>query len=127
VAVADADQLPLFEDQKVQGSQVRIIKAGDGLSDALDVKPVAMHIGEVTDYVIRTICRQVNHRERSKNDRSLRRVHTVEVVAITEVDSAVADEIIKESAEALEKAKAERDGQLMLEQEQAAEAKEAGD
>jgi len=36
VAVADADQLPLFEDQKVQGSQVRIIKAGDGLSDALD-------------------------------------------------------------------------------------------
>jgi hypothetical protein len=125
VLVADADQLPLFEDQKVHGSQVRIIKAGDGLSEALDIKPAAMHIGQVTDYVIRTVVRQVNHKENKSG--ALHRVHTVEVVAITEVDHTVADEIIRESAEALEKARAERAGQQSMLDEQAAEAKEAGD
>lgn len=124
--MAEQPTLPSFEDLKVNGSRVRITKAGDGLSDALDVRPVAMHIGEVTHYVVRTVVRQVNHREDPRTNAILR-IHTVEVLAISEIDSDIADKAIKLNAEQVERLRAEQAGQQMMEIEAAAEAKEADD
>jgi hypothetical protein len=121
----DPDALPLFEKMPVHGSTVKITKAGDGLSAALDVQPVAMHIGDTAYYVLRTVVRQVTHKE--TNDARILRQHTVEVVAISEIDAELADKTLRIAAEELQRARAEKDGQLMMEAEDEAKAKEATD
>lgn len=124
-AIATRPSLPTFEGQDVADAAVKITNAGDGLSEALRVQPKALHMDDVVYYVLRGTVTQVNHR--SDKDGDLTRVHTVKADAITEVDEDTATKMLAASADALAKARAELDGQLMLDEENAAAEREAAD
>lgn len=119
------EPLPTFEDEAVDQVQVKITKAGDGLSDALEISPKVYHLGDDFACILRGTVSQVNHKQGSKE--TVVRIHTVTTTGITEVEIDMAKRILEAAAENLEKAKAERDGQLMLDAEQAAEEREKAD
>lgn len=120
--------LPEFEGQEVKYAQVRITNAGDGLSEALEINPVALHYDEEVFYVLRGKVSQVNHRAKGSDaDGPLIRVHTVKASQITEVSGDIAKKMLAEAAEQLQKAKADASGQLLLDAENDALAKEAND
>jgi hypothetical protein len=117
-------QLPAFEGESVSGAKVKIVGAGDGLSEALKVTPEALHIDDEVFYVLRGTVTQISHV--SKDD-EVTRVHTVKAGAITKVDADLATRMLADAADALERAKAEAQGQLLLDAENDALAKEADD
>lgn len=87
--------LPEFEGMTVSKCSVRITKAGDGLSEALDLEPKAMHAGDEAFYVIKVQFTSVNHKADKKSG-TLVRVHTAEVEDIVEIDAATAVQMIDE-------------------------------
>jgi hypothetical protein len=94
--------LPKFEGKEVTGAQVRITGAGDSLSEALEVEPVALHYGQEVTYVIKTKVEQVNHRPLdAKHLDIMVRQHTCKVQEITEIDGDVAEEFLSEARAAL--------------------------
>jgi hypothetical protein len=95
------------------------------LSEALGIEPKALGIDDSVYYVLRGEVTQVNHR--IDKDANVTRVHTVKATRITEVDRDTAETMLQAAADQLERAKAERDGQLMLEAEAAAEQRERAD
>lgn len=116
------EPLPTFEDEQVQSVQVRITNAGDGLSEALKISPKVFHLGDEFSCVLRGTVSQINHKQ--GDDEVIVRVHTVKASAITEVDADMAKRILTAAADNLARAKAERDGQLMLEADEDLEARE---
>jgi hypothetical protein len=109
--------LPPFESNNVANAKVRITRAGDGLSEALKVEPRAIQLGESVYYVLSGECVQVNHVEK---DEVLTRVHTIAAERITEIDGETAMKMLTTAAEELERKKATMDGQMALDDEQAA-------
>lgn len=107
------EPLPTFEDEQVQQVQVRITNAGDGLSEALKIDPKILHLGDEFFCVLRGEVTQINHKQ-DDND-IVTRVHTVKASAITEVDGEMAKRILTAAADNLARAKAAREGQMMLE------------
>lgn len=104
-------KLPDFEGETVHSARVKITNAGDGLSEALKVAPVALAHGETVYYVLRGTVTQINHTARSEDD-PLIRVHTVKADAITPVDPELADKLLAEAAAEIARAKAAADGQM---------------
>lgn len=98
-------ELPRFEGLPVSQAAVRITRAGDGLSEALKIAPKALELGDEVYYVLRGVVRQINHKEKDEGDPIIR-VHTVEAVAITEVDPELAERLLDAAATELAKAKA---------------------
>lgn len=105
--------IPLFEGHEVGKSAIRITNAGDGLSDALEMDPKALDLGDVQFYVLSGVVTQVNHVQKD-TDGPLVRLHTIKASQITEVDPDTATAILDAAAAALAAAKAERDGQPPL-------------
>lgn len=124
---ATAEKLPEFEGELVHQAEVRITNAGDGLSEALKIAPETLHIGDQVHYVLEGVVTQVNHRTKGNDDDIIIRVHTIKAGAITKVDAKVAEKILSQARDELEKAKAEAQGQLMMDAENEAAAKEARD
>lgn len=125
-------ELPPFEDTPVQLSSIRIMKAGDGLSKALEFEPVALHLGDEVHFVLRGVVAQVNHKPKEAGDSELVRLHTIDTAAITMVDRSQVAAMLDEAAERVrvqeEAAEAEREQRLLEEEEAArlAEEREAG-
>lgn len=117
--------LPAFEGEEVAKAAVRIVNAGDGLSEALKIAPKALNMHDEVFYVLRGQVSQVNHK--TDKDELLTRLHTVTAAEITEIDASVAKEMLQAAALEIEKAKADADGQLALDAENEAAAKEAND
>lgn len=117
--------LPDFEGTEVTRAAVKITNAGDGLSDALAVQPKALHLDDEIFYVLRGTCTKVGH-EPDKHD-LLVRVHTIKAGAITEVDREVAEKMLQAAAEELQRRKDEVEGQLRMDEEAAAQEREAED
>jgi len=107
--------LPSFEGMQVAVSLVRLTKAGDGLSEALKVEPVALEIGDEVHYVVRAVCTGVNHKQDLKTG-TLARIHTVEVQlgGIAGIDADIADKALAAAADRIEAAKASMAGQTSL-------------
>lgn len=85
---APLDALPPFEGVPVIYSSVAIAKAGDGLSDALKVDPIALHHGEEVWFVLRGHVAQVNHVPIKSDDSSrLVRKHRIDAEAIAIINS----------------------------------------
>jgi hypothetical protein len=121
----DKNQLPLFERNQVHRATVRIVKAGDGLSEALTIDPVALQLDEEVFYVLRGKVSQINH-ARSR-DGIVTRVHTVDAAAITECDGELAGKLLQAAAEEITRRKDEAAGQLRLDEERAAAEREQAD
>jgi hypothetical protein len=117
--------LPQFEGEDVAKAAVRITNAGDGLSEALKVQPKALNMHDEVFYVLRGEVSQVNHK--TDKDDLLTRLHTVKASEITEIDADTAQKMLQAAAEDLERRKNEIDGQLRLDEEAAAEQREADD
>jgi hypothetical protein len=94
--------LPKFEGKQVIAARVKIAKAGDGLSDALDIEPVALRNGDVVYYVLRGVVSQVNHRPASADLASmLVRQHTIDCTGITTIEPEVAEQMIADAEAAI--------------------------
>lgn len=123
--------LPDFEGQGVDRSAIRITKAGDGLSAALEFQPVALHLGQRVYFVLAGEVAQINHKPDSKDD-VLVRLHTIEVVDITMVEADAVASMLDEAAERVRAWQAEQEAErerILAEEEQAArlaEEREAG-
>lgn len=115
--------LPKFEGKPVTEATIRITKAGDGLSAALDLEPVALHQGDVVYYVIRGVVEQVNHRPTKAGAKSLARQHTIAVSGITTLPKDVAEPMIAEAEERIQEmlAEAEREEERKREAEKGVE------
>jgi hypothetical protein len=105
--------LPEFEGQTVHKASLRITGAGDGLSEALDLEPQALELGDEVCFVVKGHISQVNHRE--GKDNAIVRLHTMAVSSTAPIDQATADKVISEDAERLAKLRDERDGQTRIE------------
>lgn len=110
-----------FDGKQVVGSEVRITKAGDGLSDALELNPKEYPHGSRVRVVLEGVVSQVNYRPPKKGDvdNTLVRVHTITTEAIAEaLDASVsvsavlehAGDVAREAAEARKKAELEASG-----------------
>lgn len=117
--------LPEFEGADVAKAAVKITNAGDGLSEALKVDPIALHMDDVVYYVLRGTVTQINHKADSEGE--LTRVHTVKADQISPIDADSAKRFLAAYAEETERKKAELEGQMMLDAELAAVERERRD
>ena len=83
-----------FDDHPVTECAMRIVGAGTGLSESLDVAPVELHHDEVVCVVLRCLVTKVSY-ERIKDLDELRRVHTVRATFGSIIDQATAEKILK--------------------------------
>lgn len=124
-AVMRTDELPEFEGQEVEASQIRITNAGDGLSEALKIAPRALHHGDDVAILIRGKVTQINHKTAGKGeDEHLIRVHTISATAATELEMDHATKILTAAADNLARRKAEIEGQQQLAYDDATEGQE---
>jgi hypothetical protein len=119
------DSLHEFEGNEVHRATVAIRKAGDGLSEGLAIDPDEIKQGEVRYYVIRAKCRAVNFKTDDKNITT--REHVMNAERISPIEADAAEDFLQEYAKEVERRKAEIDGQLMLDDERAAEERERAD
>lgn len=105
--------LPEFEGSDVFAASMKITKAGDGLSDALEVAPVALHVGDEVFFVLKGVVDQVNHRPLKKTE-GLQRVHTISTVDITQVDESAVSKMLQEAGERVRREKDRAAGVLTL-------------
>lgn len=102
----------LFEGEQVQLFAAKITKAGDGLSDSLTLGKVAYHNGDEVAFILRAKTVAVTFKT-DKNGITTR-LHTFATLGITDVDLELAERLIAEDAEKVEKAKADAAGQGRL-------------
>lgn len=102
--------LPDFEGSAVRRSTVKITKAGDGLSEALKIAPMAYHHGDEVFFVLRGLVTQVNHVPVSPADSDLVRVHTLVTQEITEVAADDVEVFLANANERLRLAREEEAG-----------------
>lgn len=107
-------KLPMFEGSDVTEASLRITRAGDGLSDALDLEPEALHHGERVYYVLEGLVSQVNHVPVKAGSTKLRRVHTVVAQRIAPLAQHQADPYLNAEQERIAKLRQEMEGELTL-------------
>ena len=111
--------LPEFEDMDVDRAAVKIMKAGDGLSEALRIRPRAFHLGEEVFCALRGVVTSISHVEKGGE---ITRVHVVTTQQIELVDHADLDDMLAAAAERRERARASIVGQTVLGDDDQAEA-----
>lgn len=120
-----ADKLPEFEGTPVHKAAVKFSGAGTGLSEGLSVQPVALHHGQRSFFVIETECVNVAHP--ADKDGYLTRLHHLRTEHMAPINEDLARKVISEYAQQIETAKAASDGQMRLDDENAAAEREARD
>lgn len=80
--------LNTFEGRDVAQATMRIVGAGDGLSNPLGIQPVEYHVGDTVRLVVEGHVSRVAH-DPIKDTDLLQRVHTVkaDLVVIVDVDT----------------------------------------
>lgn len=112
-----------FEGQEVHRATVKIVGAGDGLSDALKIDPEEIHKDEDRYFVIRARCSSVSFPTDAKGLTS--RAHTMSTTEITMVEESIAKKFLQAAADNLARAKAEMEGQMQLDADEDLEGQEA--
>lgn len=96
--------LPDAEGHEVAHASMKITRAGDGLSEALQLAPVALHFDEEVFIVLRGVVADVQHPKlKSTDENEQRRVrrHIVETKEITIVDADDVQGALNQAAERL--------------------------
>lgn len=122
---ATTSKLPDFGGHAVTRAAVKISGSGTGLSDGLSVSPIAYDLGEEGYFVIRIAVAGVEHKR--DKDENLVREHKFHIEDMAPLSDELARGALQTYAQQIEEAKAQMDGQLMLEAEQAAEERERAD
>ena len=116
------DKLPEFEGQQPAYATVKINGNATGFSEGLKLDPVAFHLGQVVDFVVRAEVRGIDH-PLDKDDVMFRRAD-LRITDMAFVDKEVSDRALQQQAKRVEDLKAAIDGQLRLDEEAEAEARE---
>lgn len=108
--------LPKFEGKQVIAARMAIVGAGDGLSAALDLEPIALKIGQRVRLVLEGEVRDVDHTPIKKGENSvLARKHVVSTESIMlvteEEDDASIVVMLAANADRLQRAKDSMEGQ----------------
>lgn len=109
---ADAPARTTFEGDLVLRSTVKITKAGDGLSDALKVDPIAMHRGDDVYFVLHGNVRHVAFPPEKKDSNEVVRQHVIDTVDIALVDEAAVDALLKANRDRVQRGLDSMKGQL---------------
>lgn len=120
-----AAKLHSFEGRDIDRTAIKIVGAGDGLSEALAIAPDEIELDDERYYVLRGACSRVSM-ETDKHGATIR-VHTIKTQGISSIEPELAEKVLQDNADKLTRAKAEMDGQLALDAENEALAKEALD
>jgi hypothetical protein len=96
--------LTAYEGADVVQSTIRITRAGDGLSDGLNIDPVEYHLGDKVHVVLECVVTRVAH-EPVKDTDVLKRVHTLAAEMGTIVGHEVVDAVLDEQRVKIEKAR----------------------
>lgn len=120
-----AVKLHQFEGRDVQRTTVRVTGAGDGLSDALSTAPDEIELEDTRYYVLRGVCGRVSIETDKHGITS--RVHTIKTESISPIDPKLAEKVLQENADEISRKKAAIDGQLTLDAEAEALAREQAD
>ena len=89
-----------FEGRDVVQATIKVTNAGDGLSAAMAVEPVEMHLGETRYLLIEAEVARVNYEE-VKDAEVLRRVHTLRAGTATLVADEYAVDLIAQQRKAI--------------------------
>ena len=84
-----------FEHRPVEASAIQVTNAGDGLSQAMQVDPQELGIGDTVYVVIEATVDQVRYK-RNKETNGLTRVHTLKAGTATLVDAALVKDVLEE-------------------------------
>jgi hypothetical protein len=117
--------LPDFQGEPVHRTAIKFIGIGTGFT-GLDVRPVVMELDDEAYFVVRVKAAESASHLRDKHDLLVRmqRVHAEDMAPI---DRDSAEKVLADYANQIKAAKAAADGQLMLDAEAEAEAREAND
>lgn len=96
--------LTAYEGADVVQSTIRITRAGDGLSDGLNVDPVEYHLGDKVYVVLECAVTRVAH-EPVKDTEVLKRVHTLAAEMGTIVGREIVSAVLDEQRVKIEKAR----------------------
>jgi hypothetical protein len=83
-----------FEGDEIVGSTIKLVGAGDGLSDSLKIEPVAFHRGEDVFFVVHGKNRFAAFPPEKKGSDRVVRQHTIDTVDIAIVDEADVAELL---------------------------------
>lgn len=100
--------LPPFDGRDVIASSISIRKAGDGLSEALDIDPTAFSIGERVFVVLECEVTAVDHHPIPKAESVLGRKHVLTTETATIIDGALVEAQLAQQRELIEEAKLAR-------------------
>lgn len=98
-----------FEGRDVIGAKIKVTNAGDGLSQALAMDPVAYHHGAKVYVVLECLVSKVEHAE-VKDTGALVRQHTFKAEGAVIVDAELVAGLVDQSKELIRKRKEEAQG-----------------
>lgn len=104
----DTHQLGEFEGRPVIASTVKLTKAGDGLSAALQIDPVRYAVGERVFIVIEAEVGAVAHAPVKGAETTLMRSHVLRTETATMVDGELVQTVLDEQRAKIEAAELER-------------------
>lgn len=119
------NELPDHKGEKVTHAAIKFTGVGTGF-EGLDVRPVVMELDDQAYFVIRvTAAESASHKRNQRGE--LVRLQRVKAEDMAPISRDLAQKVLQEYAAAIEKAKAELDGQTSIEDELAAQEREARD
>lgn len=115
-------EIPAFNGEDVDRTQVKFTGIGTGFT-GIDVRPVVMEMDDVAYFIVKvSAAESASHfRDAKRKLVRLQRLHADEMVPI---DEGTAQKAIRSYAQQIERVKRELNGQLALDDEAAAEARE---
>jgi hypothetical protein len=96
-----------FEKKPVIRAEVKITKAGDGLSDALKVDPIELHVNDRVFFVLEAEVDAVQFKRMTAGGSDMTRVHVLATQRITQVDGADVKAYLDDAEQHLRRALAE--------------------
>jgi hypothetical protein len=122
MTATDTTTLPDFQGEPVHRTAIKFTGVGTGFT-GLDVRPVVMELDDEAYFVVRVKAAESASHLRDKHDQLVRmqRVHAEDMAPI---DKKTAEKVLREYADVIKRSKAEAQGQLALDAENEALAKE---
>ncbi len=102
-ATSNTKPMPTFEGRDVVGTRVAITNAGDGLSKAMTIEPLELHIGDTVFIVLEGEVTKVTH-DSVKDTDVLNRVQVIRAGVATLVDEHLVKEVLDAQRLAIERA-----------------------
>lgn len=114
-AMAPTENLPPFDGRPVVRTTLKVTKAGDGLSPALQLDPQVFRIGQRVTLILDGVISDVDHRvakgyDATEDDAPLQRLHTFETESAMVIDRGAVAEALDAQAEKIRLAREAAEG-----------------